>query len=145
MQHNIEGITQHISSAEEYIVLANAPDGEGGEVKSHLYINGRADKLADLIAQVFNHHPQIFKIMMDRHQPEEVKKIMEILGGNTPDFGEELNEEEGGGEEEEEEPERSGVTTDSTPPVLFSEEDMKSLMTDIGIDLKSGGNNNDGK
>ena len=70
---------------------------------------------------------------------------MDILGANTPDFGEELNEEEGGGEEEEEEPERSGVTTDSTPPVLFSEEDMKSLMTDIGIDLKSGGNNNDGK
>ena len=78
MNKDHEEMPQKIRQSNTYIVLCG--DSEG----AHLYVRGRQDRLADLAACLFNEHPELFQLMMERHQPskaERVNMIMSFLKG----------------------------------------------------------------
>ena len=69
-------IKDHLDEATEYVVITNVKAGSEEEApQSHMYINGRADRLVDLIAMIFDRHPNLFGLMMERHQPEFLQAL----------------------------------------------------------------------
>lgn len=124
-------IKDHLDEATEYVVITNVKAGSEEEApQSHMYINGRADRLVDLIAMIFDRHPNLFGLMMERHQPEFLQELdfiratIEAEGESTSDETPETDETD---------------KTDDEVANATTLEEMRSLWTDIGLQIKEGG------
>ena len=78
MNKDHEEMPESLMKSDSYIVLCRSSEG------LQLFVNGRTDVLADLAGSLFNEHPELFQLMMERHQPnkaERVDMIMSFLKG----------------------------------------------------------------
>ena len=124
-----------LNASDTYIVICR----QGG--KEHMYVNGREDLLADLMAMVFNEYPQLYQTMMERHQPNKVdgaKMVEEMLTGLAHMM--EQHEEAEAEREERKADSTEEETPEETP--AHSMEDMNKFLTDLGLDMKAKGKDN---
>ena len=131
-----------LDAADTYIVICR----QGG--RDHMYINGREDKLADLMALVFNEHPQLYQTMMERHQPDKVegaRMIEEMLTGLAHMMEQHRDDEDEGEGEERIVSRKTDSAEEETPEEApaHSMEDMNNFLTDLGLDMKAKGKDND--
>jgi hypothetical protein len=146
---------ESLMKSDSYIVLCRNSEG------FHLFVNGRTDVLADLAGSLFNEHPELFQLMMERHQPnkaERVNMIMSFLkgvadgaidGSTAADF---LSSFAGGDGDIElteaiEEFKCAMLDRDDLPPeapeARHTMDEMNDFLAEIGRSVKKGGGEDD--
>ena len=165
MNKDHEEMPQKIMQSNTYIVLCG--EGEG----MHLYVRGRQDRLADLAAGLFNEHPELFQLMMERHQPskaERVNMIMSFLKGvadgaidgsaaadflstfadgedDDPELSEAIEQFKSAMSDESDSPPKAPETepSDNSTEARHTMDEMNDFLAEIGLSVKKGGGEND--
>ena len=159
MNEDHKEMPEKLMKSHSYIVLCK--DSEG----SYLFANGEGDVLADLAGMMFIEHPELFQLMMERHQPskaERVNMIMEFLAHaarhDKVEAAVEMlsqiadSEEEGDidlmGLLEKFKEKHSPASPEEDAPDAAEQgqhtmDDMNDFLAEIGLDMKKNGGKND--